>query len=179
MITTLIIFYSSIREIDFERMVKHLTRPSGLMMFEDLPKSTHSKMFRRACSRDSVTGLRRRGVDPYARCPDHNPLSVVTLSVVCSIYLVCLKGWFERVRGQSAGIINLRHTFLNSDAHFLIVVEIGGGSVAWAASTGNFLVQLLSGSESESSTFCQGWHPRLHRVRHALYKCTESQDYGM
>ena len=26
-------------------------------------------------------------------------------------------------------------TFLNSDAHFRMVVEIGGGSVAWGAST--------------------------------------------
>lgn len=27
------------------------------------------------------------------------------------------------------------HTFLNSDAHFLIVVDIGGGSVACIANT--------------------------------------------
>ena len=75
-------------------------------------------------------------------------------------------------------------TFLNSDAHFLIVVDIGGGSAVCAASTtdrqssslfaqfGVFVTEL-------KLTISQGWHPRFNGIREAFNQNTQAKDPRM
>jgi hypothetical protein len=50
--------------------------------------------------------------------------------------LMCLNG-MKSIYHINQGPIRIEadFTFLNSEAHFLIVVEIGGGSVVWSART--------------------------------------------
>jgi hypothetical protein len=44
--------------------------------------------------------------------------------------------WIKEVMvSRETKIMSHKQTFLNSDAHFRIVVDIGGGSAAWGAST--------------------------------------------
>ena len=78
----------------------------------------------------------------------------------------------------------IRRTFLNSDAHFLIVVDIGGGSVVCAASAIDASPSPLSAQSGVvvtkmKLTISQRWHPGLNGVRETFDQSTQAKDPRM
>lgn len=101
-----------------------------------------------------------------------------------SAHLVCLYRSSGSVHVTWRDIDNCVLTFLNSDAHLRIVVEIGGGSEACGASTGKHRpLRTTERSSAEiicdEQTFCQRGHPRFHGIWEAFDQCTDSKYRGV
>lgn len=86
-------------------------------------------MFQPAWLKDSGVDLRRTCVDLCARCPTRLlSLEQHTKSRIVLAHLMSLCN--ELCVSQGSEDYGRQLTFLNSEAHFRMVVEIGGGSVA-------------------------------------------------
>jgi hypothetical protein len=72
-------------------------------------------------------------VGPYAMYPKRDNQNQIITNQVQTTYLVSLKKF--NVKKRSDGYKTIKLTFLNSEAHFRMVVEIGGGSAECEAST--------------------------------------------
>jgi hypothetical protein len=136
--TTLPIFLILSPSFD-NKIITHLSRSTQLSRDSLANISTHNKKCPPTLSTNSEVDPRRRAIGPWPTYPV-TIFSPNRKHQTRATHLMSLQTMQITDIDKKPRLISPKHrivlTFLNSEAHFRIAVDIGGGSVAWVDKTG-------------------------------------------